>query len=81
MPDQLLVRWRVEIYSRLFWASQRPALEVPTQWCIMQEEGAGTLGRAEEDRLDATRLLSPKYVVLVVLVEMPSCHEPRDRFD
>jgi hypothetical protein len=66
------------MYSRLFWASQRPALEVPTQWCIMQEEGAGTLGRAEEDRLDG--LLSPKYVVLV-LVEMPSCHEPRDRFD
>jgi hypothetical protein len=47
--------------------------------CIMLE-GAGTMGKAVEDRPDVKRLLSPKCVV-VVLVLVPSCHEPRDRFD
>lgn len=47
------------MYSRLFWASQRPVLEIPTQKCIMQE-GAGIPSRAEENRSNATRLLFSK---------------------
>lgn len=51
LPNQLLVRSGVKMYSRLFWESQRPMLEVLHRPIVYIAEGCGKPGQGRREPL------------------------------